>query len=141
MQQFEIHGKNLKVDVDATRHYYRSQTRIVDDCRCDDCRFYTDTFINQDFDILRLLQEMGVALDKNIGSEPTGVWCVRSDDGKVVFVEQVYRVVGSVIDHSEVCYSTTENAYQIKSIFSPTGPYIDIALTFSYQIKNTIQSL
>lgn len=123
IQTFKIGDEDLCIDTDRTRELYLEQTRIVDDCSCDDCLYFSDSFIKEDLEIFRILHLMGVDLGKNLTKEPTGVWCIEDDNGFLLHCSQVYQVVGSKpASHlSEIVYEATERGFEISARFIKSG--------------------
>lgn len=93
-QTFKINNEELQVDTVKTKEFYQTQNKIIDNCTCDDCNFYATNFIKEKLEIFSILQLMGVDLEKNLITEPTGVWCIRDDQGKFLHCQQVYQTVG-----------------------------------------------
>lgn len=78
-----------------------------------------------------MLSSMGVDLQKNLNSEPTGVWCVRDENDNFVHCYQVYQIVGlfSVGDKTQLKYEKEEGGYKVSAAFLPAGSdKIDIEL-------------
>ena len=121
-QTFKINNKSIQIDTSKTIEFYLSQKKILDNCKCDDCNFYATTFIKENLEIFKILRSMGVDLEKNLSSEPTGVWCIR-DDGKFLHCEQVYQTEGkfSNCDTSEVKYENIENGFKVSATFLKAG--------------------
>lgn len=119
------------VDIDKTKEFYLTQEKIIDNCTCDDCRFYATEFIKEKLEIFEVISETGVDLEKNLKSEPTGVWCVRDEDGSLLFCQQVYQVTGKILPEgtSRLNYEKTEKGYKITVLFTqPSSDKIDIDL-------------
>ena len=132
-RDFEIDGITLQVDKEATENFYLTEKKISDNCGCDDCSFYANIWIKQPFEIFPMLEEMGVDLGKNLSSEPTGVWCIRDENGQLIHFEQVYRVFGTINseDRKEIRYLRVKNNYEIKAKFIQyKSDCVDIELTF-----------
>ena len=132
-KDFEINGTTLQVDKETTKNFYLTEDKITDSCGCDDCAFYANILIKQPFEIFQMLKEMGVDLEKNLSSEPTGVWCIRDDNGQIIHFDQVYRVFGTIVseDRGEISYLRMENKYKIKAKFSQyEADCVDIELKF-----------
>ena len=109
----------MQVDVSKTQQFYLTQDKITEDCTCDDCRFYATEFIKQTLEIFELISTMGVDLAKNLESEPTGVWCIRDNDGIFIYSQQVYQTFGVIlpINTSEIKYEKTEKGFNINALF------------------------
>lgn len=130
-QTFKINNEDLHVDPAKTREFYLTQNKIIDDCKCDDCSFYTTNFIKENLEIFYILRSMGVDLEKNLTSEPTGVWCIRNDNGNILHCQQVYQTVGQILtnDVSKVNYEKTENGFKVAATFLKTdSDKVDIEL-------------
>lgn len=138
-EEFNIVNHIIKIDVQATIHFYQTQNSILDDCTCNDCSYFYHDFIHKSFSVFDTLRRFGVDLGKNLNSEPTGVWCVREDNGKVVHIFQVYQVIGHFADTSleEIHYSITESDlnFNIKLIQSGSDN-IDIELRIEEEEPN-----
>lgn len=122
----------MQVDTIKTQEFYLTQNKIIDDCSCADCRFYATTIIKENFEIFRILKSAGVDLKKNLSTEPTGVWCIRDDDGSLLCCQQVYQTFGKLLNNviSKFKYEMTENGFNVTAIFLPTDSgKIDIDLT------------
>ena len=120
---------HLDVDTAKTMEFYKSQNKIVDDCTCDDCNFYATIFIKEKLEIFSLLQSMGVDLEKNLISEPTGVWCIRDDNGNLLHCQQIFQVVGqlSIKNSSKLRFENTEFGFGVATTFAQAdGDKIDI---------------
>jgi hypothetical protein len=117
-EPFKIGNALLEIDTSATEGFYLEQDKIVDDCACDDCRFFATEFVVKDLEIFKTLQSMGVDLEKNLQTE-AGVWCVRSDNGSFLHCEQVYRAFGRLIqnDTTAVKYEMIQNGYKVNLTF------------------------
>lgn len=113
--QFQIAGKSVFVDIDATTKFYSSQNHISEDCPCDDCNHYLNYFIKRPFEILTILSKMGIDLEKNLNSEPTGVWCHVGEDNQLGHCSQTFEVIGSI--NSSFTYQYREFGYDIKVVF------------------------
>ncbi len=115
----EIEGFLLLIDRDKTQQFYLTQENIVDDCQCTDCKFYSETFTKEPIKIFSILSSFGVDLQKNVSSEPTGVWCIRDENDMFLHCGQVYQVVGQFEkgDKSQVKYETQENGYNVNAVF------------------------
>ena len=127
----EIEGCSLLVYGDKTQQSYLTQENIVDDCQCSDCKFYSETFTKEPLEIFSILSSFGVDLQKNLSSEPTGVWCVRDENDIFLYCRQVYHVVRqfSKCDKSRVKYEKQENDYNVNAVFFiGEGNIIDIEL-------------
>lgn len=122
-QIFHINGEPLENDTSKTKEFYLTQHKITDDCECDDCNFYATNFINNKFEIFSLLETMGIDLSKNLGGEPTGVWCIRDDKGEFLHCLQVYQAVGQFVNENatKLSYEKTENNYKICAAVVKTG--------------------
>lgn len=111
-----------------------AQHKIVDDCTCDDCNFYATNFIKNGLEIFGILNAIGIDLCKNLISEPTGVWCVRGDNGELLHCQQVYQAVGQFTKDtvSKVIYEKTENNFKIfVSVVQMENEKIDFDLIIS----------
>lgn len=74
---------------------------------------------------------MGIDLQRNLNSEPTGVWCIRDEEGNLLFCSQVYQVVGvfSNGEKAEVKYEKVEHGCEVSAVFLPAGSNtIDVQL-------------
>jgi hypothetical protein len=132
-EDFKINGTTLKVDKVSTEKFYLTQNKITDNCGCSDCLFYADNFTKQPFEIFKTLKDMGVDLEKNLSSEPTGVWCVRDDNGQLIYCFQVYQVFASLdtLDKTEISYEKHESGYKVDAKFiQSSADRVDIELKF-----------
>jgi hypothetical protein len=111
---------SLSIDSDKTKLFYLTQNRIIDSCQCVDCQFFSEIFIKEPLEIFSFLSSIGVDLQKNLESEPTGVWCVRDENSNFIHCDQVYQAVGH-LSKSEVRYENEENGYKIKAHFVQTN--------------------
>jgi hypothetical protein len=128
---FQIEGYPLTVDCDKTKEFYLTQEKITDDCQCKDCRFYAENFTKEPLEIFSILSSMGVDLQKNLNSEPTGVWLIRDENDNFIHCDQVYQVVGHFPseDKSQLKYEKEQDGYKISAAFLPAGSdTIDIEL-------------
>lgn len=119
------------VDCDKTREFYLTQEKIIDDCQCENCKIYAEYFTKEPLEIFSMLSSMGVDLQKNLNSEPTGVWCIRDEDYTFRHCVQVYQVVGhfSSGNNAELKYEKEEGSYKITAFFTGVGDEtIDIDL-------------
>ena len=116
---FEIKNKKIEIDVDATREFYDAQNKIPQDCECGDCLYFYEEFINKPYSIFILLRKFGVDLGKNLRREPTGVWCVRESNGKIVYIFQVYKIIGKFLisEEKDVQYSMVEDGFNMSIKF------------------------
>jgi len=133
IKDFNVNGATLKVDKDSTERFYLTQDKITDNCGCSDCSFYTDTFTKQPFEIFKTLKDMGVDLEKNLSSEPTGVWCVRDENGQLIYGFQVYQVFASIdnLNKQEINYVKLESRYKVDAKFKESNSErVDIELRF-----------
>jgi len=129
---FRVGKEQIEVDVNSTREFYLSEETVINDCDCVDCFYFYNEFINKPSETLELIKSFGVALGKNLTNEPTGAWCVRSNNGKVVHIFQVYQVNGKLLSTNGESFECTNNENRLKmnvkfqqSAFS----MIDIELT------------
>ncbi|RPD43431.1 hypothetical protein [Paracnuella aquatica] len=128
---FQIEGQPLVVDCHKTREFYLTQEKIIDDCQCENCQFYAEYFTKEPLEIFSMLSSMGVDLQKNINSEPTGVWCIRDENHNFRHCGQVYQIVGHFPNGSttEIKYEKVEGNYKITVFFTGAGnDAIDIDL-------------
>ena len=70
---FKLDDIELISYVEATREFYRTQSRIIDGCECEDCKFYYHIFSRKNLELYNYLSNLGVDIGKNLDSEPTGV--------------------------------------------------------------------
>ena len=137
--KFAIEKNQIEVDIKATREFYLTQNEIPKDCECDDCAYFYNEFINMTSKTLVLIQSFGVDLGKNLTSEPTGVWCVRDESGKVAHIFQVYQMCGKLLDinKKEFEYSSIENEMKMNVKFIQSAiDKIDIELTIGEENVN-----
>jgi hypothetical protein len=115
----EIEDCRLFVDKDKTQQFYLTQENIIDDCKCDDCKFYSEVFTKEPLEIFSTLSSLGVNLQKNLNKEPTGVWCIRDENDNFLHCDQVYQVLGyfSNCGKSQVRYEKQENGYKVSALF------------------------
>jgi len=115
IQSFYIAGERLEIDPIKTKEFYLTQHKITDDCQCDDCHFYAVVFIQKKFSFFELLKTMGIDLRKNLTGEPTGVWCVRDDQGGFLYCQHVYQAIGqfSNTNTERFRYNMAEGDYKI----------------------------
>lgn len=120
----KIEDGKIEIDVDATRNFYLTQNETIKDCDCDECAFYYNDFIHQPFQFLEELKCLGIDLGKNLTSEPSGVWCVRDDDKKVVHIAQVYQAKGRFLNQDETQFKSekAENGLNVKLNFLQSKP-------------------
>jgi hypothetical protein len=87
----------------------------------------------QPFEIFKALSDMGVDLEKNLSSEPTGVWCIRDDNGELIHFFQVYQIFGSIdsLDKAEIKYLKIDRGYKVDAKFiESSANTVDIELKF-----------
>ena len=119
------------MDCDKTKEFYLTQEKIIDDCQCTDCQFYAESFTKEPLEIFSILSTMGVDLQKNLNSEPSGVWCIRDENDNFIHCDQVYQVVGLFPngDKSQLKYEKEQGGYKVSAVFLPAGvDAIDIEL-------------
>jgi hypothetical protein len=118
-REFIIEGVVILVDTEMTQKFYLTQNKTVDGCKCTDCLFYVNVFTKQNFEIFKLLKKMGVDLEKNLSSEPTGVWCVRDDNGDLIHCDQAYQVIANISpnDRNEIRYTREEKNHKVEVRF------------------------
>lgn len=97
-KNIEFENLKIEVDVDLTNEFYLTQNKIPDDCKCEDCMFYYEKFIHKPYKAFDFISKLGIDLGKNLSSEPTGVWCVRDDNGGIIYVFQVYQAIGKILN-------------------------------------------
>lgn len=79
-----------------------------------------------------MLSGMGVAITKNLSSEPTGVWCIRDDKGTMNHCQHVLRVFGKIVGEDKILYQNNEYGYAVNSEFVQINPNeIEIELNIS----------
>ena len=120
---FEIEGCPLVLDPERTREFYLTQNKITENCSCDDCQFYTESFTQEPFEIFSLLSSMGVDLQKNLKSDPAGAWCIRDDNENVIHCDQLYTVVGHFSDK----YKTFANYEKVEGNFKISAQFKESA--------------
>jgi hypothetical protein len=114
---FNIQKASLLIDVDKTIDFYLKESKIIDNCDCEDCRFYVFEIINQQLEIFQLLLKMGVDLAKKLDSESSGVFCVQ-ENGNFSFSRHVYMIKGELLNNvKNYVYKKTENEYLISAYF------------------------
>jgi hypothetical protein len=130
--RLEIENCQLLVDTDKTHEFYQTQNKIVDDCQCADCKFYSETFLKEPLEIFSILSSFGVDLQKNLSKEPTGVWCVRDKNDTFLHCDQLYQIVGrfSNCDKFQARYEKLENGYKVNAFFVMSGTD-DIEITLN----------
>lgn len=114
--KFQIAENIVFADVEATKKFYSTQNHISEDCTCGDCIYYLNHFIKQPFEIFNVLSNLGIDLEKNLNSEPTGVWSIVDDENILQHCNQTCQVVGSV--NSDFTYKKQELGYNVKASFS-----------------------
>jgi hypothetical protein len=117
MKEIQIGNSLIKTDKAATEKFYLSQKKITDDCQCADCKFYAETVTNYPFEIFEILRDLGVDVEKNLDSEPTGAWCVRDDNGKLLHCDQAYKFSGDLGDKGDFEYLKVEGDFRIRAEF------------------------
>ena len=121
----------MLIDPDESSAFYLTQNKITDDCSCEDCLFYTTVFTKERLEIFSMLSSMGVDLERNLQSEPTGVWCVMNEHNNFLHSQQVYRTIGQITPSgvTQVKYEKVENGYKVNALFLKAGDNtIDIDL-------------
>ena len=129
---FLINDGTLLVDIDETKAFYLTQDKITNDCMCEDCLFYATVFTRKPLEIFKMLSSMGIDLEKNLQSEPTGVWCIRDEQSNFLHCQQVYQTVGQITsaDTSQLKYEQIENGYKVNALFLNAGDSkVDIVLS------------
>jgi hypothetical protein len=137
---FNIQDYTLSIDIDKTKQLYSQKIKIVDDCKCEDCRFYSTIFIKEDIEIFELLTSMGVDLEKNIGSGSPGVWCVIENKESFLYCEQDFQLIGHILSPAvkDFEYNNQELGFQISAVFVDTGDdMIRIYLTIQLEKYKT----
>ena len=128
---FNIGDCLLWVDIEKTHQFYLTQVKIKDNCQCDDCKFYSEIFIKEPLEIFLILSSLGVDLQRNLTSEPTGIWCIKDEKNNFLHCNQVYQVVGNFLqcERSQLKYEKQENNYKVVAIFlNSNSKTIDIDL-------------
>ncbi len=110
---FEIEDCLILVESDKTKQFYLTQEKITDDCQCNNCKFYVEDFTKEALEIFSILSSMGVDLEKNLNSEPTGVWCIRDENVSFLHCNQIYQAVGQFLnnDNKKLRYEKEEKGY------------------------------
>lgn len=115
-----IQGNRIRYDAERTSDSYLKEMNIMEDCPCGDCFYFATTVTKMDFEIFRILKEAGVDLQKNLGSEPTGIWCIREDNGELMAFQQVYLIKGTTAnpDENSFLYEKQELGFSITARIS-----------------------
>jgi hypothetical protein len=100
-----------------TSDTYSKEINIIEDCLCEDCQYYANVITKLDLEIFQILKNAGVNLEKNLNSEPTGVWCVRDDNNEFLFCQQVYLIKGRILENNPFNYEKEELGLKITANF------------------------
>ena len=135
---FKLDDIELISYVEATREFYRTQSRIIDDCECEDCKFYYHIFSRKNLELYNYLSNLGVDIRKNLDSEPTGVWCCRDENEDLIFCEHNYQVIGELRANTEneFIYIKNELGYVVKAYFEQLEQNIISVQLSIKQIEN-----
>lgn len=125
--EYTLHSNRILYDKAATVRFYKSQDPIVEDCNCEGCWLYVENVVHLDFEIFRVLKDLGVDLLKNLRSEPDGVFVTLGDKGEMVHCTQTYQIVGRLaIGPKFEVYTNVEHGYRIEAEFTDT--YQEVAI-------------
>ena len=100
-----------------TSEAYSQEINIIEDCSCEDCHYFANVITKLELEIFQILKNAGVNLEKNLNSEPTGVWCIRDDDNEFVFFQQAYLIKGSILENKSFRYEKEELGLKITAEF------------------------
>jgi hypothetical protein len=107
----EIDNITSKIDRIETEKFYTAQSRVMQGCDCEDCKYYEEEFIKKPIAIFKILKEYGVDLRKNVESEPTGAWVVR-DEEEFICCEQAYLLKGDFKDYTETTFEINHEKFK-----------------------------
>ena len=100
-----------------TSDAYIKEINIIENCPCEDCRYFATVITKLELEIFQILKSAGVNLEKNLDSEPTGVWCIRDDNDEFVFFQQAYLIKGRILENSSFKYEKEELGLKITAEF------------------------
>ena len=107
----EIDNITSRVDRIETEKFYTTQSRVMEGCDCEDCKYYEEEFIKKPMPFFKVLKECGVDLGKNIDSEPTGAWVIRENE-EFICCEQAYLVKGDFADITEATFELHDGKFK-----------------------------
>jgi len=134
MEQFNINGHIVKVDVQKTKELYEPLPLISDKahCGCEDCSYYTKTIVHTSLAIQRFFEQFGIDPRKE-----AEVWrASENKDGTYYYVAD-YHFIGEIqgikeldwIDIEEASFGLTNRTENSPSPMIPetfTTPIIEL---------------
>ncbi|MEK4715924.1 hypothetical protein [Sporosarcina sp. FSL K6-5500] len=134
MEQFNINGHIVKVDVQKTKDLYEPLPLISDKahCGCEDCSYYTKTIVHSSPAIQRFFEQFGIDPRKE-----AEVWRANENkDGTYYYVAD-YHFIGEIqgikeldwIDVEEASFGLTNRIENLPSPMIPetfTTPIIEL---------------
>lgn len=146
MEQLNIEGYNVRVDVQRTKELYEPLPLVSEEahCGCMDCCYYVEAVTRTSSAILEFFQQFGVDPRKE-----ASVWkAAEFDDGAYLYIVD-YRFVGKIEDAEQLGWIEIDNAkfsltnYPIlpapnilKSVIPPIIE-LQVEIMFSHKIKVT----
>ncbi len=113
----KIVENRIVYDNNRTSNAYLKEINIIENCPCDDCYYFATIITKLELEIFQVLKNVGVNLEKNLDSEPTGVWCIRDDNNEFVFFQQVYLIKGRILGNNSFRYEKEELGFKITAKF------------------------
>jgi hypothetical protein len=113
----EIGENRIAYDNKKTSDAYLKEISIIENCPCDDCYYFANVITKLELEIFQILKNSGVNLEKNLGSEPTGVWCIRNENDKFEFFQQAYLIKGRILENNYFQYRKEELGLKITAEF------------------------
>lgn len=111
-------GQNrIAYDKKKTSEAYSKEVNIIENCSCEDCHYFAIVITKLELEIFQILKNAGVNLEKNLDSEPTGVWCIRDNNDEFVYFQQVYRIKGRILENNSFQYEKEELGFKITAEF------------------------
>ncbi|WP_313385206.1 hypothetical protein [Chishuiella sp.] len=108
----------INYDNKKTSEIYSKEINIKEDCPCSECHFFVDVITKLELEIFQILKKVGTDLEKNLSSEPTGVWCIRDDNNEFIFFQQTYLIKGFILEHTSFHYEKEELGLRINAYFT-----------------------
>ena len=116
-ETIKIGENRIAYDNKKTSDAYSKEANIIENCPCEDCHYFVTVITQLELEIFQILKNTGVNLEKNLDSEPTGVWCIRDDNDEFVFFQQAYLIKGRILENNSFQYGKEELGFKITAEF------------------------
>ncbi|MGV9004792.1 hypothetical protein [Flavobacterium sp.] len=116
-ETISIEENKITYEKEKTSEAYLKEISIVVNCPCEDCHYFVNVITKLNLEIFRILKNACVDLEKNLDSEPTGVWCIKDNNDEFAFFQQAYLIKGRILNKDSFQYEKEELGLKINAEF------------------------